>query len=124
MFEDSNGPDIDYYLEWIKRTRNEFPGMDIVAGPWVNRVGHISSMLDAGANAITKFPAIKLFNTNHAKTIEEEINKNNYKLIGTLTKIPIIDSREIKKLKFENQLKKDIIEKIEQYLRYMNKDLT
>src|SRR3989338_2321693 len=41
MFENSNGPKIDYYVEWIKKTRENFPNIDIVAGPWVNRVGSL-----------------------------------------------------------------------------------
>ncbi|MBI2208414.1 radical SAM protein [Candidatus Woesearchaeota archaeon] len=122
MFEESKGPEIDYYLEWIKMTRGEFPNLDIVAGPWVNRVGHISAMLSAGANAITKFPAIKLFNTNFAKTIEEEIKNSGYQLEGTFTQMPIIDFNEIKKLDLGNELKNNTINKIEEYLRVMKKN--
>ena len=77
MFEKSSGPEIEYYLEWIQKTRKTFPDIQITAGPWVNRVGSVKMMLDAGANAITKFPAIKLFNSKHAKTIENEIKESN-----------------------------------------------
>jgi len=37
-FENSKGPEIEYYIEWIKKTRENFPNLDIVAGPWVNKV--------------------------------------------------------------------------------------
>lgn len=121
MFENSSGPKIDYYLEWIKRARNEFPNLDIVAGPWVNRVGHIRQMLNSGANAITKFPAIKLFNSNFAKTIEEEIRNSGHELEGTFTKMPNIDFGEIKNLGFDNTLKEDIIEKAKQYIEKMGR---
>ena len=122
MFQDSKGPDINYYVEWIKKTRENFPDIDIVAGPWVNRVGHISSMLNAGANSITKFPAIKLFNTRHAKTIEEEIKNSDYELEGTFTKMPKIDFEEIKKLNMDEALRGQIIQKISEYLAIMGKN--
>ena len=122
MFQDSKGPDINYYVEWIKKTRENFPDIDIVAGPWVNRVGHISSMLNAGANSITKFPAIKLFNTRHAKTIEEEIKNSDYELEGTFTKMPEIDFDEIKKLNMDEALRGQIIQKISEYLAIMGKN--
>tara|TARA_Y100000310_G_scaffold38326_1_gene35933 strand:- start:7468 stop:8334 length:867 start_codon:yes stop_codon:yes gene_type:complete len=122
MFESSKGPSIDYYTEWIKKTRNEFPNIDIVAGPWVNRVNSIHLMLNAGANAITKFPAIKLFNTIHAKNIEEEIKKAGFELNGSFTKLPEIDFNEIKALDFNENLKEQIIEKVKEYLKIMKKN--
>src|SRR3989338_8875772 len=88
IFEKSKGPDIDYFIEWIRKTRKAFPGINIVAGHWVNRVNYIHLMIDAGADAITKFPAIKLFNTKFAKTIEKEIKKSGYELQGTFTRMP------------------------------------
>jgi len=106
----------------IKLARNEFPNLDIVAGPWVNRVGHIRQMLDSGANAITKFPAIKLFNTKHAKTIEEEIKSAGYELNGTFTKMPTIDFEEIKNLSFDDNLKKEVIVKVKEYLAVMERN--
>ena len=121
MFENSNGPKIDYYIEWIKKTRENFPNIDIVAGPWVNRVGSLSLMLDAGANAITKFPAIKLFNTAHAKSIEEEINKAGLELEGTFTEVPNLDFNEIENSNLNGGLKKQIIAKVKEYLKIMDK---
>ena len=119
IFENSKGPDINYYLEWIKRTRQTFPELTIVAAPWVNRVDYIHLMLNAGADTITKFPAIKLFNTTHAKNIEKEINTSGYELQGTFTKLPEIDFSEINKLNFDQELKIQIIRKIKEYLKTM-----
>lgn len=121
MFEHSNGPKIDYYLEWIKKTRENFPNIDIVAGPWVNRVGRLSSMLNAGANAVTKFPAIKLFNTAHARSIEEEINKAGFEFEGTFTEVPNLDFNEIENSDLNGGLKKQIIAKVNEYLKIMDK---
>jgi len=125
MFENNNGPEIDYYIEWIRRTRNEFPNIDIVAGPWVNRVDNIHLMLNSGANAITKFPAIKLFNTIHAKNIEEGIKAAGFEMQGTFTKIPNIDFDEIKSLDgnlFSIELKNKIKIKLKEYVKQLNKN--
>lgn len=126
MFENSKGPEMHYYTEWIRKTREIFPELEIVAGPWVERVDNIHLMLEAGANAITKFPAIKLFNTKHAKIIEEEIEKSNRVLEGTFTKVPVIDiEREIKSLDddlFNLELKNNIKIKFIQYLKQLNKN--
>ena len=96
--------------------------MDIVAGHWVNRVNYIHSMLNVGANSITKFPAIKLFNTKFAKTIEKETKKAGYKFQGTFTKMPKINFKEIKNLSYDEKLKNDIIRKVKEYLKTMNKN--
>ncbi|MDP6548408.1 MAG: radical SAM protein [Candidatus Woesearchaeota archaeon] len=124
IFENSKGPEINYFIEWIRKTRENFPNIDIVVGHWVNRVNYIHLMIDAGANAITKFPAIKLFNSMHAKNIEKEIKTAGFELQGTFTKIPDIDYDEIKHIKnrnFDDKLKNDIIKKVKQYIRTMNR---
>ena len=122
IFEHSKGPDIDYFIEWIKRTRETFPNLNIVAGHWVNRVNYIHLMLDAGADSITKFPAIKLFNTKFAKNIEKEINKAGCEIQGTFTKMPKINIDEIDNLNFDNLLKNRIKIKLKQYISQLNKN--
>ena len=79
-------------------------------------------MIDAGANAITKFPAIKLFNTMHAKNIEEEINKAGFELQGSFTKIPNININEVDNLNFDSELKNKIKIKLNQYINQLNKN--
>ena len=69
MFENSNGPEVSYYIDWIRKTRESFSSIEIVAGPWVNRMGSLNLMLNAGANSITKFPVIKLFNTDRKSVV-------------------------------------------------------
>jgi biotin synthase-like enzyme len=116
------GPEIDYYLAWIKKTRDTFPKLDIVAGHWVNRVDYIGKMLDAGVNTITKFPALKLFNSKYAKEIEQQCNKDHTEFQGTLTKLPNIDvEKELKKLNVDEKTKEDIKKKLQQYLKQMSK---
>jgi len=121
VFEHSKGPSIEYYLQWIEKTRKAFPNIDIVAGPWVSRVEHISKMLEAGANSLTKFPALKMFGSEFAFKIENEIAKAGYHFESTFTKMPEIDFKDIEDTDLPESLKKEIIEKIEQYLEGMRK---
>jgi len=97
IFENSKGPETDYYVEWIEKTREGFPGMKIVAGSWLSHLGEIHLLLKAGADSITKFPSIRKFNTKYAKTIEAEAKKANKKFIGTLTKVPKINTSKLDK---------------------------
>lgn len=103
----NQGPNKFYYAKWIAKTRIRFPKLKIIAGTWVNRVEEISLLLKAGANAITKFPVIKLFNSSYAKVLEDEVIKSKRSLIGSFTKIP----------KIENKLNK----KVEEYIEVMEK---
>lgn len=80
------GPESDYYAMWIAKTRIEFPKIEIIAGSWVDKLDEIDLLLRAGANAITKFPAIKLFGTKYAKKIEEKAKKAGRKFMGSLVK--------------------------------------
>ena len=56
------GPETSYYVKWLKLTRENFPKIKIIAGSWVNRLEEIHQLLNAGADYLTKFPSIKLFN--------------------------------------------------------------
>ena len=96
-FEGKKGPSMDYYVEWIKRTRNEFPDIGIITGSWLTHLDEIHLLLNAGSDAITKFPSIRRFNTKYAKKIEEEAKKANRKFIGTLTKVPKINTKNLDK---------------------------
>jgi biotin synthase-like enzyme len=85
IFEKSKGPTTQYYTKWIKEIRGEFPKLEIIAGSWLSHLTEINKLIKAGANAITKFPSIRLFNSDYAKTIEEECKKANKELISKLS---------------------------------------
>lgn len=116
------GPKSRYYESWVKKTREAFPSIEIIAGSWEDRLNEISLLLEAGADAITKFRAIRLFNSEHAKKIEEQAQKAGRKFEGTLTHLP---KDKIFKLfnsaKLEEELKKRIKVKLDQYIRRMEK---
>jgi biotin synthase-like enzyme len=109
-FENAEPIKKQYYAEWIKNTRNEFPKIKIIAGSWLTHLDEISLLLKSGADGITKFPSIKKFNTKYAKQLEDEVKKAGMTFKSNLKSKP--------------KLKKDIEEKIRlklnQYLNSMN----
>jgi len=111
VFENTKPMETNYYIQWIKKTRKEFPNIKIVAGSWLTHLDEIHLLLNAGADSITKFPSIRKFNTKYAKTIEKEAKKANRKFIGTLTKVPKINTKK---------LNKEIKQKLNNYLKRMN----
>ena len=121
IFENKKPIKKDYYVRWIKEIRNEFPKIKITVGSWLPYLDEISLLLNAGADSITKFPSIKLFNSKYAKKIEAEAKKANRKFIGTLTKMPKINLNEIDKLKIKNELKDKVKIKLKEYLKKMKK---
>lgn len=120
IFENKKGPETGYYVEWIKKTRKEFPKIKIVAGSWLTHLNEIHLLLNAGANNITKFPSIRKFNTKYAKIIEKEAKKANRTFKGTLTKIPKINiHKELNQFKLKKQLKEKIKINLNKYLKRM-----
>jgi len=120
-FENSNPPSAEYQAEWIRKTRKEFPGIDIQCGIWLDRVDRVAELLKAGANSISKFPILKKFGTKEAKEIEKQSKKANRKFKGTLTKLPKIDwTKEVDKLNLNNELKEKIKVKLKLYLKKMD----
>ena len=120
VFENTSGPDSEYVLEWIRKTRINFPKLEIIAGPWVGRVEQISSLLKAGANSITKFPGIKLFNTKYAKEFENQIKSAGRECKGTLTKVPEINiDKEVNQLDLTEEQKQTVKTKLQEYLKVM-----
>ncbi|MBN1792584.1 radical SAM protein [Candidatus Woesearchaeota archaeon] len=119
-FEHAEPPAVEYQAEWIKRTRDAFPRIDIQAGIWLGRACYVSKLLEAGADSISKFPALKAFGKKEAKEIERQARIAGRKFRGTLTKLPRIDwDSEIEKLSFEKGLKDNIKKKLEIYIERM-----
>ncbi len=112
IFENSKRIKKEYHAEWISKTRIEFPKIDIQAGIWIDKVEDVGLLLKAGANSISKFPAIRHFNSKEAKIIENEAKKSGRVFRGTLT-----DISRFKEVKIERNIK----DKIERYLKVMGK---
>jgi len=48
----TESPSIEYYEEWIAKTRIAFPLLHIVAGAWVDKIEYFSRLLKAGTNSV------------------------------------------------------------------------
>ncbi len=111
-------PEPDYYAWWISQTRIRFPKLRIMAGLTPKNVDYVELILKAGANAFTKFPAIKEFNSDKARLIEELVKKSGRKFSGTLTKLPEIEwENEVEKLNLDSKLKEKVKAKLSEYLQ-------
>jgi len=113
-------PDAEYYAWWISQTRKRFPKTKIMAGLTPKRPDYTKIILEAGADAITKFPAIKKFGSEDAELVEKLAKDAGRDFQGTLTKLPDIDwENEVDKLDFDDELKEKIKIKLKEYLRKM-----
>jgi biotin synthase-like enzyme len=118
----TEGPSTEDYVWWIANTRIKFPNLQIIAGTAPSRVEEINLVLKAGANAITKFPATKMFNSKEANIIEEQVKLAKREFISTLTKVPEIDwDNEIEKLTLNEEIKQKIKITLSQYITTMRK---
>lgn len=116
------GPESEYYASWIADTRIRFSKLEIIAGITARRVKDVSLLLKAGANAITKFPATKKFNSPEAKVFEDEVYNAGREFVSTLTKLPKIDvDKEVEKLNIDEDLKKKVKDLLQSYLGGMDK---
>ncbi|MEK6916704.1 MAG: hypothetical protein AABW92_03080, partial [Nanoarchaeota archaeon] len=116
------GPKTNYYIEWIAKTRIEFPKLEIIAGSWPDKTTEVPLLLKAGANAITKLPAIKLFGKQPAREIVEGAKKAGRSFKSELIKYPKINiDEELAKLDFGDEMKEKIKEKYEIYYKKLKK---
>jgi biotin synthase-like enzyme len=106
----TRSPDIGYYEEWIARTRISFPKLQIIAGAWHDKTNYFGRLLFAGANALTKFPAIKYLGTRQAKEVEQEAKNAGRKFLGTLTRKP--KTRDVMKILEDADIDAELKEKI------------
>jgi biotin synthase-like enzyme len=123
-FENSKGPSTDDYLWWIAQTRIRFPKLEIIAGTTPRRYEEVGLLLEAGANAFTKFAATKMFGTKEAVRIESDVRKAGRELTGSITEIPEVDwDAEVESLGLEKKLEKAVKKKLKLYLERMEKNL-
>lgn len=123
IFENNPGPSAEYQAEWIARTRIAFPQIDIQAGIWTNRTDRVALLLKAGANSISKFPALKLFGTKPCQEIEQQAKMAGRKFRGTLTKLPNINwNKKVERLNLNEELELQTKKKLAEYLKGMQKE--
>lgn len=119
----TKSPELNYYAEWIRLTRESFPKINIIAGAWHDKTAYFSELLISGADNITKFPAIKMFGSLKAKDMEKEIKDAKREFLGTFTKMPKINwNREVEKLNLDSSLEKRLKKKLDEYIKKMEKN--
>jgi biotin synthase-like enzyme len=123
VFEHSMGPDSNYYAEWIARTRIAFPKIEIMAGITPRRAEDVKIILEAGANAVTKFSATKLFNSERAHLFEKQAKAAGRTFKSHMTKLPKIDwNARIEKLSIDEEIKNQAKQLLADYLVKMMKE--
>lgn len=124
-FSDWSAPSVAYQAQWIRTLREKFPALDIQCGIWKDRPKYVTDLLIAGANTISKFPAIRLFNSAAAQAIEDNARTAGRTFIGTLTALPDIDwQATVAALPFSFELQQEIYKKLQIYLKEMRRPVT
>jgi len=118
-------PDIEHYSWWIAQTRINFPKIEIISGLTPRKPDYTKQLLDSGANAITKFPILKKFNSEETKLIEKMIQDSGRELQGSLTKLPDINwNNLVDELDLKKELKEKIKVKVNSYIEKIKKKNT
>jgi biotin synthase-like enzyme len=113
-------PAVEDYVWWIAKTRIKFPKLEIIAGLTPKKVDYTELLLKAGANAITKFPAIRKFGSEEAKLIEKMVKQAGREFTSSLTKLPKVDWRQ----EVKNQgLGEKVLDKVLQSVGIMEKNI-
>lgn len=106
-------PSSFYCARWIAETRIRFPNLLIVAGTGEGRVAETGLFVKAGANTITNFPIIRLFNSEQARVLEEEVRNAGRTLQGTLTNVEKLTGGEY------GSVGEHVRQKLEKYMMAM-----
>lgn len=122
VFASAQAPSAEEQAWWIAQIRIGFPTIDIQCGIWSDRIERTHILLQAGANSISKYQAIKLFAKKPSAEIEKEAKKAGRQFRGTLTKLSALDINDIYSYNFPEQLTKQIKKKAEEYIAIMEKN--
>lgn len=124
MFEHSPPPTAEEQAWWIAQLRIAFPTLDIQCGIWEDRAEYIPLLLQAGANSISKFRAIKLFGSKMAEEIVEQCRNAGREFKGNLTELPEVDwEGAVRKIPVGLELQERIKEKLRQYVGGMGRNI-
>lgn len=119
--EFTESPESEYYAWWIAKTRIAFPKIKIMAGLTPKKIDYIELILKAGANSITKFSALRKFNSPEAEEVERQVKLAGREFKGSLTKLPNVDwNAEVDRLSVGIAVKEKIKFKLNQYLEKMS----
>jgi len=114
-----HGPEPEYVAKWIAKTRIDYPKIEIIAGTAETRIPEIKYLLRAGANAITKIPATKIFGTTGAEKISEEIRIAGRTFTSELVNLKKPEWNEhIARTSLPSEMKENVKKKIVDYEEY------
>jgi biotin synthase-like enzyme len=119
------GPESNYYASWIAKTRIAFPKLEIIAGITGRRAHDVGLLLKAGANQITKFPALRKFGSDEAKEFEKQLKESGREFRSNLTTLPDLDwNAEIDAVDISEEYKTEMKRVLPSYLKRLNKGKT
>ena len=118
IFAQVPAPDMNYMAYWVAKLRIKHPKLKIKVALVKERMDDLHLLLDAGANAFSRFMVFKDFNSEQAIILENECKKAKRELKGNFTKIPEFDlEAELNLLQIDQELKVKILPKAQQYLK-------
>ncbi|MBW2964913.1 radical SAM protein [Candidatus Woesearchaeota archaeon] len=117
----TKSPDPEEYAWWIAQTRIRFPKLEIMAGLTPKKAEEYAGLiLRAGANALTKFPAVKRFGSLQAAEIEKQAASAGREFRGSLTVMPDADwEAAVSALPADDTLKSRVRKKLAEYTSLM-----
>ncbi len=116
IFSDVPPPNMDYMAWWIAQIRIHCPKIKIKIALVKERIDDLSLLLEAGANAFSRFIVFQEFNSELAKKLEQESAKANRILKGNFTSLPELNiPKLVNQTTLNEELKQKIIPKAEQY---------
>lgn len=120
-----NSPEKDYYATWIRKTREAYPDLPIVAGAWLDKTDYYQAVLEAGATSITKIPSIRKFGSKEVRDVVKSVEEAGCEFQGTLTDMPDVNWEQLvadlPSETFDEKIKEEILGKLNSYLKKMRK---
>lgn len=116
----TKSPGVSEYVWWVKKTRESFPDLEIICGLTPKKVDYVKDLLLAGASAITKFPAVRKFNSEEAREIEKQISEAGFSFSSSLTKLPSVNwDEKIDSCGFSDDFSLEVKKKVRQIVEKM-----
>jgi len=112
------GPSPEYVVNWIAKVRIDFPKLEIIAGSSETRIAELGLLLRAGANALTKLPATKIFGTTGAQGVHDQVKFAGREFSSDLIKFQIHEinfKEQLDKTSLSEEMKIKVLNKLKDY---------
>lgn len=119
IYEKAPEPPVEYLAWWMAKTRLTWPDMKLKCAIVEGAIDDLDLIIKAGATSISRFPAIKKFNSESAKAVVERLPQFR----ANFTKYIEVDwELEISKLNLDSDMKKKVLDKVLRYDKLMKKN--